>query len=226
MRQNVKSPEETRAKAEREYADYMTSIGHSDPVGLTNMLTGLMDERKNIELRKWMNGMNPRVNRLFTAVAGLPAKTQKEADASLRSMDPIRWDKWLEHKEEERLARREARDLASIKRELTAQKVEFKGKVMSMAMFFLEVISDGYTDLREFHKGAAKQWYLCRPGENQGFKVGRRMERDFIVQLLKDLEDSMGRNAYEVRVKFVRENWMSSSDTSDDQESCTVSPGA
>lgn len=226
MKANLESPEESRAKAEREYADYMESIGHSDPVGFTNMLTGLIDDRKNVELRKWMNGINPKINRLFTAITGLPAKTQKEADASLRSMDPERWDRWLKDKEEERLARREARDFASIKRELAAQKVEFKGKVMSMAMFFLEVISDGYTDLREIQKGAAKQWYLCRPGANEGFKIGRRAERDFVVQLLKDLEDSIGSSFFETRAKLLSEKLMSSYGVTEDQEGCcTVSPG-
>lgn len=223
MKANLESPEESRKKAEREYVDYMESIGHSDPVGFTNMLTGLIDDRKNIELRKWMNGINPRINRLFAAITGLPAKTQKEADASLRSMDPGRWDRWLRDKEGERLARKQERNLASVKKEIAARKVEFKGKVMSMAMFFLEIISDGYTDLREFRKGAVKQWYLCRPGAKEGFKIDRGEERDFVVQLLKDLADNTRGDLFETRTRLIRERWMSPG-VSGDQEGCPVFP--
>ena len=198
------SREEARARAEREYADHMKSLGHTDPVNFTNMLTDLMDERKNVELRKWMNGINPRINRLFTAVTGLPAKTQKDADASLRSMDPIRWDKWLEAKRNEMQARKDQKRLEMIKKDLQLRKVEYKNKIMTMAMFYLEIMSEGYTDLREKFNGAAKCWYLCNIQTNRAVAIPRKTDHDFVAQFLADLEEHKNLTPVEVRAMFLK----------------------
>jgi len=66
-----------------------------------NKIVKLIDDKDGVELRKWMNGINPRINKLFYDLTGLPARTQKEVDASLRSLDPKKWDAEQKIKSEE-----------------------------------------------------------------------------------------------------------------------------
>ena len=82
----------------QKYADGLLKKAPAGPresfVKVGTDFVNAIDKKDVKTLRAWMNGINPGLNRLFTQVTGLPAKTQKEASASIRSLDPETWDAW------------------------------------------------------------------------------------------------------------------------------------
>lgn len=151
--------------------------------------TKAIDDKDYKALRNIMNGINPQVNRLFTALTGLPAKTQKEADASLRSFDPAGWDKWQEEKTETREKEAAERNIRYKQQEidnLLDKQVRVEGgEVMTYRERYRRLIDEeGFNEIREEKRGVATIYELVN---DEGVFV--KLPKKVLVPYVQDLID-------------------------------------
>ena len=147
-----------------------------------------IDEKDYKTLRNIMNGINPKVNRLFTALSGLPAKTQKEADASLRSFDPAGWDKWQQEKAEKLERESAERDTRHKQQEvdnLLDKQVRVEdGEVMTYRERYRRLIDEeGFNKIREEKRGIATIYELVND-EGVFVKIPKKILVPYIQELI------------------------------------------
>ena len=145
-----------------------------------------IDDKDVISLRGIMNGINPNVNKLFTAITGLPAKTQKDADASLRSLDPEKWDRWQEDKEKSYTKKkedREARQREDAVNSLLDEKVQYKDRPMTRREVFQENVDQGFNQIEQRQKGAVNEFFLVNNETGYQIKVPK-LAVDYVQGLI------------------------------------------
>jgi len=166
------------------YREHMDKNSPKTAEEFTNKIVKLIDDKDGIELRRWMNGINPKINRLFTELTGLPAKTQKEADASLRSLDPEKWDNEQRRTSEEKAKRRTDKETAELNKELDI-KVKFEGKTVSKRDLYDNLISKGYNEIKERKVGVATRHELHNPKTGTSIKLDKKIEADYLRDRIK-----------------------------------------
>lgn len=135
-----------------------------------------IDAKDVVALRGIMNGINPNVNRLFTAITGLPAKTQKLADASIRSLDPEEWDRWQEERQAERERKhseREARLKKDAEDDILDEKVRYNDQVTTRREIFQRKIEEGFIRVEKQRSGAVDKYFLVNPDTGYQLKIPR-----------------------------------------------------
>ncbi|MBP7231326.1 MAG: PLxRFG domain-containing protein [Syntrophaceae bacterium] len=146
------------------------------------------------KLRGIMNGINPEVNKLFTAITGLPAKTQKDADKSIRSLNPKRWDAWQRETAEKRKADAIRSD-EEYKQEqlngiLNKQTRDSSGAVITMREFYDRAIKERFNIVTESKKGVASSYRLVKTETGQFYKVGKKLEAEYLKQRINELKST------------------------------------
>jgi hypothetical protein len=144
---------------------------------------------------------------LFTKITGLSTKTQKETDASLRALDPVAYDKWVEDSKAEREAKdREAEQARKEqeKRRMLDAEVNYKGQRMSFEKYIDALIADGYTDVRIEKKGPFKSLRLLKKGKLHGTDHFRKKsEIEYIENRVKEhLEKQISEQADPVSARL------------------------
>lgn len=137
--------EDPTVKAFNKYVEKAKANGISEDQGkkLGNIILKAIADKDIDTLRKWLNGVNDNMNRLFTKVTGLPAKTQKEADASIRSFNPAKWDADLKQKEQARANFIEEKKNAPQMQSLQSH-IRHKDKEMTKQAFLDTLITENY----------------------------------------------------------------------------------
>ena len=147
-----------------------------------------IDEKDYKTLRNIMNGINPKVNRLFTALTGLPAKTQKQADASLRSFDPEGWDKWQNEKADKRkkeATEREAVDKQRRIDDLLNKRVSYKSEATTYRELFQRLVNEeGYDVIEEQKRGATSNYNLVNNAEGKVVSIPKKILIDYVQGLI------------------------------------------
>ncbi len=147
-----------------------------------------IDAKDYKTLRNIMNGINPKVNRLFTELTGLPAKTQKQADESLRSFDPEGWDKWQAERTEKREKEAAEREAAHRQRQADAlldKKVNYQGEVMATRDMYQRLVNEGLTRIESRKHGIADEYWLANPDTGMGVKIPKKILVDHIRGLIE-----------------------------------------
>lgn len=122
---------------------------------------------------------------LFTDITGLSTKTQKETEKSIRALDPDTYDKWLEAKNLEIKKRKEQEELEIMERELQ-QKTRYKNKIMTTKEFIDQIISEGFTELTSYKKGAIPVLRLSK-GE-EGYVFSNKYEKMYVEKAISELK--------------------------------------
>ncbi len=122
---------------------------------------------------------------LFTDITGLSTKTQKETEKSIRALDPDAYDKWLETKNLEIKKRKEQEELEIMERELQ-QKTRYKNKIMTTKEFIDQIISEGFTELTSYKKGAIPVLRLSK-GE-EGYVFSNKYEKMYVEKAISELK--------------------------------------
>ncbi|MFA5324403.1 MAG: hypothetical protein WC373_17130, partial [Smithella sp.] len=136
-----------------------------------------------------MNGINPKINKLFYDLTGLPARTQKEADASLRSLNPEKWDKWQADKKtssETSRVQREAKRKQDALDNILNKEVKFEGKVVKTGDLYKRLVAEGYTEIRKSKSGIADMYRLV----NNSIGKTVRLEKKIVVDHVQALIDA------------------------------------
>ena len=153
------------------YADRMLrKVPHMTREGAERLAKEMLDaiEAKDVaSLRNMMNRINPNWNWLFTQATGLPSKTQREADASIRSLDPEGWKAFLEAKAKRRAERAQRKE-----DELMSERISHNGTLMTVKELLDGVIQGGFTHIYEKRQGATVRRWLTNPSKpNIGYRV-------------------------------------------------------
>jgi len=126
-----------------QYADKIMKItGSTDPTPFLKngkMIEKAIIEKDVVKLRHWLNGVNPQMNKLFTQITGLPSKTQKEANESIRSLNPEQWDSHFVKKTKEEIAKK-AQDSKILDKRIT-----YNGQIITKQTFIEKLINLGYS---------------------------------------------------------------------------------
>lgn len=167
------SPEAIRQKAIDRYTSHLQKVSSTAgwPESHAAEVVSLIDNKDQIGLRQWMNGINPEINKLFTALTGLPAKTQKDADASLRSFDPEKWDAWQVEKKvvgETKAAERETKRLEDETNRILDERVRYNGQEeLTRRELYRRLVDEGYSGIEQRKKGAVPENWMVHPDGRQ-----------------------------------------------------------
>ena len=151
-----------------------------------------IEEKDVVTLRNIMNGINPEVNKLFMAITGLPARTQKEADASIRSLNPERWDAWQKQQAEKREQEKAESEAQQKQRELddvlSTQVRTKSGAVITLREFYDVVIREGYTEVREKKMGVGMLYALTNPQTDAHYKIKKKVVAEYVKARIEEIK--------------------------------------
>ena len=108
-------------------------------------------------LRHWMNGINPNINKMFSEITKLPAKTQKEADSSIRSLNPTDWDNWKKSIDNTKTQEKQKKIDAVI-----LKKVNHNGEITTYADAIKKILKTGFKPTIKT-KNNRNHYFLCSP---------------------------------------------------------------
>lgn len=175
-----------RENAIKKYDDYLKNFLSDDyrrKTFIADIVTAI-DSKNVITLRHWMNGVNPKINRLFSALTLLPAKTQKEVDNSLMLLNPEQWELRSKQKNE----RIEKLKKEKYERELDktlSKKIKFNDRVITMREFYGEIISLGFNQIESYQAGAMKKYRIRNEKEFSYYNINKKNEADYVKSILE-----------------------------------------
>ena len=171
-----------------DYTSYLISTGL--PELQTKVFVGSIIkaiEDKNISLlRSWMNGINPKLNRLFEHLTGLPAKTQSDVDKSLEIFNPAGWAQ-MKKDNAEKFARDKAEAAESQRQSLIRKAKSTRYRTADGVMTFEETlkkhISQGFNKIVSYKRGATIR-YVLQNDKGVGISLIGLGERLYAEELL------------------------------------------
>ena len=189
--QVVSALDQTKEKALARYVEGMKQyLGEERAEERGRYWIDKIDSKDVVTLRETMNGINPELNRLFSTITGLPAKTQKDADASLRSLNPNKWDEWQGDKKRER-EKKESDRAEKIKKDAEDQvldeKVSYNGNVTTRRDIYQNMVASGYTQIETRRRGVVDEFFLVNPKTEMQVKVPKPAV-DFVRGLVDAVE--------------------------------------
>ena len=168
------------------YADRMKrKVPHMTREGAELLGKEMLDaiETKDVaSLRNMMNRINPNWNLLFTQATGLPSKTQREADASIRSLDPEGWEAFLEAKAKRRAERAQRKE-----DELMSERIRHNGTLITVKELLDGAIQGGFTHIYERRQGATVRRWLTNPDKPN---IGYRIKAQYMGYVRKAIEQT------------------------------------
>ena len=164
----------------------------------------LLDAIKNRnfkELHDRLHRGNHTSLKLFKEITGLSTKTQKETDANIRSLDPVKYDAWQKGLKEEAEAKKAAekqeaqeqkeRKKAEELEEAANSSISYKGKVMSLRDYAKTIFDEGYrlTSTNNYGGFEVVNKNTDMRISGKSIKAWSKMQRKFFKQEMKRMQD-------------------------------------
>jgi len=139
--------------------------------------------------------------KLFTEITGLPTTTQKATNKSIRALDPVKYDNWIDLKtQESKAAEHEAVTKAKAKAEkdMLLNKVVYLGETMTFEVYINTLLQTGYTNIEINDNGPFKTARLFKyeNGPNGRKFFTELFKKKIAVDYVEKMHDQYSEKAF------------------------------